>query len=147
MTAPRLAALYLTGPENIDTRRAALERHAKAKGWPRTQTYHDTGGHRPELHRLQAAIMAGAVQAVVVGDVAELGRGVIEIIETLAWLDEQGVALYALAPDIDSHKVGGRMVLALAARLAELQSGVRRKRLEAGKPGRSGGARKPPPAK
>jgi DNA invertase Pin-like site-specific DNA recombinase len=143
-TAHRLAALYLTGAADVPARRAALERLAQAKGWPRTETLHDTEGHRPELRRLQGSIMAGGVQAVIVGDVAELGRGVVEIIETLAWLDAQGVALYALTPPIDSHRVGGRMALALAARLAEFHSGVRRERLEAGKPGRSGGARKRP---
>jgi hypothetical protein len=60
-------------------------------------------------------VMVGVVQSVVVGDVAELGSGVIEIVETLAWPDERGVALYALTPDIDSHNVGGRAALALAA--------------------------------
>jgi hypothetical protein len=127
MTATRIAALYLTGVADVPACRAALERLAEAKGWPRFETYHDTEGHRPELRRLQGAVIAGAVQAVMVADVAELGRGV--------------------NPAIDSHKVAGGMALALAAHLAEFHSGVRRERLEAGTPGRSGGARKSPPAK
>jgi hypothetical protein len=69
---------------------------------------------------------------------------VIEIVGTLTWLDAQGVALYALTPEMDSHMRGGRAALTLVAHLAEFHAGVRRERLEAGKPGRSGGARKRP---
>jgi hypothetical protein len=57
--AHRLAALYLAGPDNIDSRRADLEKLAKAKGWPRTELYHDTDGYKPELRRLRSTRAGG----------------------------------------------------------------------------------------
>jgi DNA invertase Pin-like site-specific DNA recombinase len=76
------AAIYLAGTEDADMRRAILRDEAKLRECRAAATYHDTRGSRPELKRLQAAIMVGELQTVIVYDVAKLGRGILEAIDT-----------------------------------------------------------------
>ena len=63
---------------------------------------------RSEL-RLQAAIMPREIDALMVWDLTELGNGVLEVVETAAWLQAQGVFLYVRNPDgMETHDVRGR---------------------------------------
>jgi hypothetical protein len=120
------AALYLAGAADADMRRAILTDEAKLKHWQVAATYHDTRGIRPELKRLQAAIMAGKVDALMVWDLTELGNGVLDVVETAAWLHAQGVYLYAAHPaETETHDVRGRARLELIAHLAEFQARIR----------------------
>jgi DNA invertase Pin-like site-specific DNA recombinase len=84
------AALYLAGTEDADMRRAILTDEARLRHWQVAATYHDTRGSRPELKRLQAAIMAGEVEALMVWDRTELSDGVLEACALAAHLNEQG---------------------------------------------------------
>jgi hypothetical protein len=62
-----------------------------------------------------------------VWDITELGNGVLEVVETAAWLHAQGVYLYARHPhDMDSLTAQGRARLELIAHLAEFQARIRR---------------------
>jgi hypothetical protein len=88
--------------------------------------------------------MAREVDALMVWDLTELGNGVLEVVETAAWLHAQGVYLYARQPDgMETHDVRGRARLELIGHLAEFQAGIQRERLKAHKPARSRGVRKP----
>jgi DNA invertase Pin-like site-specific DNA recombinase len=124
----RFAAIYLYGTDVAEPR-AMLEALARARAWQILETHHDTRGSRPELKRLQAAIMAREIDAVMVWDLAELGNGVLEVVETTAWVHAQGVYLYARHPEgTESLTVQGRARLELIAHLAEFQANVRRQR-------------------
>jgi DNA invertase Pin-like site-specific DNA recombinase len=97
-TTPTRAAIYCRGTiagADAQHRASALASLVKRRGWTVAGTFVDEGGHRPQLKALQAAVMAGAVRAVIVTDVAELGAGVADIVQTLAWLADQGVELVA----------------------------------------------------
>jgi DNA invertase Pin-like site-specific DNA recombinase len=125
----RFAAIYLYGTDVAEEARAMLEAHARARAWQILETHHDTRASRPELKRLQAAIMARQVETLMVWDLTELGNGVLEVVETAAWLHAQGVYLYTQHPKgTESHTVQGRARLELIAHLAEFQAHVRRQR-------------------
>jgi DNA invertase Pin-like site-specific DNA recombinase len=87
--------------------------------------------------------MAGEVDALMVWDITELGNGVLDVVETAAWLHAQGVYLYARHPDdMESMTVQGRARLELIAHLAEFQAGIRRERAKgSGRSRRSTGNR------
>jgi DNA invertase Pin-like site-specific DNA recombinase len=138
----RFAAIYLYGTDVAEPR-AMLEALARARAWQILETHHDTRGTRPELKRLQTAIMAREVDALMVWDLTELGNGVLEVVGTAAWLHAQGVYLYARHPDgMETHDVRGRARLELIAHLAEFQAYVRRQRAKgSGRTTRSTGKR------
>jgi DNA invertase Pin-like site-specific DNA recombinase len=79
----RCAAIYLYGTDVAEPR-AMLEALAKARAWQILETHHDTRGNRPELKRLQAAVMAGKVQAVMVYDVVESARSVPVVVSLIS---------------------------------------------------------------
>jgi DNA invertase Pin-like site-specific DNA recombinase len=91
---------------------------------------------RSEL-RLQAAIMPREIDALMVWDLTELGNGVLEVVETAAWLQAQGVFLYVRNPDgMETHDVRGRARLELITHLAEFQARIRRERAKGSRRGR-----------
>jgi DNA invertase Pin-like site-specific DNA recombinase len=126
--------VYVFGRGRIDDtdphhRGYILAETAAKSGWHVLQAYCDSAGTRPELKALQAAIMAGKIQALMLDDIAELGSIVVAVVETLAWLREQGVHLLCLHPIMDSGDRYGRAVLTLASHLAEFNADIRRGRL------------------
>jgi hypothetical protein len=78
-----------------------------------------------------------------VRDLTELGNGVLEVVETAAWVHAQGVHLYARHPEgMESLTVQGRARLELIAHLAEFQAHIRRQRAKgSGRSTRSTGKR------
>jgi DNA invertase Pin-like site-specific DNA recombinase len=142
------AAVYCRGTiagADAQHRASVLASLAKRRGWLVAATFVDDDGHRPQLKALQAAVMAGTVHAVLVTDVAELGAGVTDIVETLARLTDQGVALVATSPPLDSTRTEGKVMLRLAQHLAEHQADIRRERQRSSKRKKpAGGPRRKP---
>jgi DNA invertase Pin-like site-specific DNA recombinase len=105
--------MYVFGRGRIDyidpNHRGRMLAAAAAKGgWHVLHAYCDSAGTRPELMALQAAIMAGKIQALMLHDIAELGSTVVAVVESLAWLREQGVHLCCLHPMMDTGDPYGR---------------------------------------
>jgi hypothetical protein len=69
---PRTCAMYAFGADAAG-HLAQIEALGASRGLQLAGTYHDTRGTRPELKRLQAGIMAGEVDALMVRDLTELG--------------------------------------------------------------------------
>jgi DNA invertase Pin-like site-specific DNA recombinase len=140
-------ALYLFGSDS-DTRRPILEAIATAHAWPISETYADDTAPRPALKRLQAAVMASRLDVLVVHDLSELGGGVLQVVETLAWLDAQGVRLFVVDPSLDTGTADGRRQMQLIRYLADYSASRRRELQRANRPRKPpGGARRKMPAK
>jgi hypothetical protein len=142
----RIAAIYLYGAD-VGQPRAMLEALATAHAWQILETHHDTAAQRPELKKLQATLMAARLDAVMVADLTELENSVLEVIETAAWLDAQGVHLYSINPPLDTGTPDGHKQVTLIRHLAEYQSDIRRLHAKRGTPRKPpGGARRKPRA-
>jgi DNA invertase Pin-like site-specific DNA recombinase len=82
--------------------------------------------------------MAAKLDVVMVADLNQLGNGVLQVIETAAWLDAQGVHLYSIYPPLDTGTPDGLKQATLIRHLAADQGDIRRERQRSSKP------RKPP---
>jgi DNA invertase Pin-like site-specific DNA recombinase len=128
---------------DTDRQRGQLEVLAASHGWHIFETHADTQASRPELKRLQAAIMAGKVDLIMVHALADLGAGLAEMIETAAWIQAQGVHLWSINPPIDSSSKAGRALMDLIGYLADVHSDKRRERQRSSPPKKPpGGARR-----
>jgi hypothetical protein len=140
----RIAAIYLYGAD-VAEHRAMLEALATAHAWQILETHHDIAASRPELKKLQASVMAANLDVVMVADLNQRGNGVLQVIETAAWLDAQRVHLYSINRPLDTGTTDGLKQPTLIRQLASYQSDIRRKRQRARKPRKSadGPRRKP----
>jgi DNA invertase Pin-like site-specific DNA recombinase len=148
-TPAKRAAVYLFTADDIEARRLrrALEQTAGERDWQITCAFRDTDGRRPELRRLQAAVLAGELDVVMLADLTDLAASILAVVETAAWLHER-VYIYALKPaGTETHDVRGRARFELLAHLAEWQADIRRERQRSSKRKRpAGGPRRKPPA-
>jgi DNA invertase Pin-like site-specific DNA recombinase len=132
----RSAAIYLYNADPQGEHRAMLEAIATAHGWRVTEVHHDTAGTRPSWRELQASVMAARLDAIMVYDISELGSSVLAVVETAAWLDEQGVHLLTIDPPLDTGTPDGRRLLQLIRHLAGYSADLRRQRYEIRRPRR-----------
>jgi DNA invertase Pin-like site-specific DNA recombinase len=145
----RRAAIYLCTVSDLQAHRQrhALEQTAEQRSWQIISTFRDTDGRRPELRRLQAAVIAGELDAVMLADLTDLGASILAVVETAAWLHER-VWLFALQPaGLERHDIKGRGMTELIAHLAEFQADIRRERQRSSTPSKpAGGPRRKPTA-
>jgi DNA invertase Pin-like site-specific DNA recombinase len=87
---------------------------------------------RPAFDRLQKAIFAGSVTAVVVWKLDRISRGQRDGVNLLADWCERGVRVVAVTQQIDLSGTVGRMVASVLFGLAEIESEYRRERQAAG---------------
>lgn len=140
----RLAALYCYGPDGGGAQRAILEAVATGHAWQIVETRHDSIASRPELKSLQASVMAHKLEVIMLHDLGELGNGVLEVVETAAWIEAQGVHIYCINPPLDTGTPAGRKQMELIRYLAGYQGEKRRER-QRSSPKPPGGARKKAP--
>ncbi len=117
-----------TQDQNPDLQRDALER-AECK-----EIYIDrvtgTAAHRPELERARARLREG--DTLVVWRLDRLGRSLKDLIEWVAYLEEQGVAFKSLQESIDTTTSTGKLVFHMFGALAEFERNLIRERTQAG---------------
>ena len=87
---------------------------------------------RPAFDRLQEAIFAGRVKAVVVWKLDRISRGQRDGVNLLADWCERGVRVVAVTQQIDLSGTVGRMVASVLFGLAEIETEYRRERQAAG---------------
>ena len=85
---------------------------------------------RPELDRLRESLRSS--DTLVVWRLDRLGRSLLDLINWVEWLDEQGVTLHSLNEQIDTAHHTGKLVFHLFAALAEFERDLIRERTLAG---------------
>jgi len=131
-------AIYLrVSKRSQDTRsqRRDLEQWAAAQGKP-IKWYRDkfTGKtmDRPGWQKLQTAIDAGHVSAVVVWRLDRLGRTAKGLTSLFADLQERGIGLVSLKDGLDLSTPAGRLMAHVLASVAQYETEVRAERIMAG---------------
>jgi hypothetical protein len=140
----RRAALYCYGPDGA-ARRAILEALATGHAWHILATHHDTTAARPELKRLQAAVMGHKLDVLMLHDLGELGNGVLEVVETAAWIEAEGVDIFCINPPFDTGTAAGRKQMELVRYLASYHGDKRRERQRSSRKPPGGARKKQPP--
>ena len=99
-----------------------------------TETYIDkvtgTAAHRPELEKARARLRQG--DTLVVWRLDRLGRSLKDLIDWVAYLEQQGVAFKSLQESIDTTTSTGKLVFHMFAALAEFERNLIRERTQAG---------------
>lgn len=85
---------------------------------------------RPELEKLLAFARKG--DTIVVYKLDRMGRSIRDLINIVGQLDEKGVHLKVLSPDMDTSTPAGRMVFNIFAALAEFERELIVERTQAG---------------
>ncbi|MFB9654430.1 recombinase family protein [Pseudarthrobacter oxydans] len=124
-------------------RTSTTDQHGKAQfdalleaGVPEEHIYFDqlsgakAAKERPALSKLLAYARDG--DTVLVYRVDRLGRSLIDILNTVAHMQERGIALRSLVDGIDPSTAAGRMQLALFATMAEYERELINERVRAG---------------
>ncbi len=87
---------------------------------------------RPGWNRLQAAVDAGEVSAVVVWRIDRLGRTARGLTALFACLQEKGVNLISLKDGLDLSTAAGRLMAHVLASVAQFETEIRAERILAG---------------
>jgi DNA invertase Pin-like site-specific DNA recombinase len=124
-------------------RTSTTDQHGKAQfdalieaGVPEERIYFDqlsgakAARERPALAKLLAYAREG--DTVLVYRIDRLGRSLIDVLNTVATMQERGIALRSLLDGIDPSNAAGRMQLALFATMAEYERELINERVRAG---------------
>lgn len=114
-----------------------LQRVAEQRGWDITETYVDHGisgtrDRRPALDRLRKDAMHGKLDVVAAWSIDRLGRSLPQVVNLLAGLTEQHVAVYLHQQQVDSTTTAGKAMLGMCAVFAEFEWNTTSDRIKAG---------------
>ena len=128
IAAPRLRHVSTT-EQDLAFQRDALKQAGCEKVI--TDTASGANAARPGLDKVRELLRAG--DTLVVWRLDRLGRSLKDLIASVAWLEEQGVALVSLQETIDtSTPAGERLTFHLFGALAEFERNLIRERTQAG---------------
>ena len=140
--APRQkrVAIYLRvsqTDQTTDNQRIDLERVAEQRGWDVVGIYLDHGvsgkrDRRPELDRLRKDALHGKLDVVAAWSIDRLGRSLPHVVNLLADLTEQKVAVYLHQQQVDSTTTAGKAMLGMCAVFAEFEWNTTSDRIKAG---------------
>lgn len=134
------AAIYLRVSQvdqTTDNQRLDLERVANQRGWDVVEIYLDHGisgtrDRRPALDRLRKDAMQGKLDVVAAWSIDRLGRSLPHVVNLLAELTEQHVAVYLHQQQVDSTTTAGKAMLGMCAVFAEFEWNTTSDRIKAG---------------
>lgn len=136
------AALYLrvsTDGQTVENQRIALEAVCEQRGWQVIQVYSDNGvsgaksrNQRPGLDAMLKDAARGRFDVVLAWALDQLGRSLIDLLDTLGELDAASVALVLHQQAIDTTTPAGRMFFQVTGAFAEFERGMIRSRVIAG---------------
>jgi DNA invertase Pin-like site-specific DNA recombinase len=123
--------------QTTDNQRIELERVAEQRGWDVMEIYldHAVSGkreHRPALDRLRKDAMHGKLDVVAAWSIDRLGRSLVHVVNLLAVLTEQHVAVYLHQQQVDGTTTAGRAMLGMCAVFAEFEWNTISDRIKAG---------------
>ena len=117
-----------TQDQNLDFQHDALKQAGCEKII--TDTASGAKAARPGLDKVRELLRAG--DTLVVWRLDRLGRSLKDLIASVAWLEEQGMALVSLQETIDTSTPAGRLIFHLFGALAEFERNLIRERTQAG---------------
>lgn len=123
--------------QTTDNQRIDLERVAHQRGWDIVEVYLDPGvsgkrDRRPALDRLRKDAMQGRLDVVAAWSIDRLGRDLRSVVNLLAELTEQHVAVYLHQQQVDSTTTAGKAMLGMCAVFAEFEWNTTSDRIKAG---------------
>lgn len=122
--------------QNEKGQKAAIEEWIKAHGLKDVEYFIDkkTGDNldRPAFKRMEAAIFAGKVSAVVVWKLDRLSRSLRDGINTLADWCERGIRIVSVTQQLDFSGPIGKLLASVFFAIAELEQETRRERQAVG---------------
>lgn len=123
--------------QTTDNQRIDLERVAAQRGWDIVEVYLDHGvsgmrDRRPALDRLRQDAMHGKLDVVAAWSIDRLGRSLPNVVNLLADLTEQRVAVYLHQQQVDSTTTAGKAMLGMCAVFAEFEWNTTSDRIKAG---------------
>lgn len=132
-------ALYVrvSGPgQDLDTQEADLRRYAQSQAWDSCESFREqitgTGTKpRPEFDRLRAAMVAGAVDLVLVTKLDRIARSVPDALAFFELAEAHNVRVVATTQQIDTSTPAGRLTRTILAGVAEFEGELVRERTRA----------------
>jgi DNA invertase Pin-like site-specific DNA recombinase len=123
--------------QTTDNQRLDLERVADQRGWDVVEIYLDHGvsgvrDRRPALDRLRKDATHGKLDVVAAWSIDRLGRSLPHVVNLLAELTEQKVAVYLHQQQVDSTTTAGKAMLGMCAVFAEFEWNTNSDRIKAG---------------
>lgn len=123
--------------QTTDNQRLDLERVAAQRGWDVAEFYLDHGvsgkrDRRPALDRLRTDALHGKLEVVAAWSIDRLGRSLNHVVNLLAELTEQKVAVYLHQQQVDSTTTAGKAMLGMCAVFAEFEWNTTSDRIKAG---------------
>jgi DNA invertase Pin-like site-specific DNA recombinase len=123
--------------QTTDNQRIDLERVVEQRGWQIAEVYLDHGvsgkrDNRPALDRLRKDASRGKLDVVAAWSVDRLGRSLAHVVNLLAELTEEKVAVYLHQQQVDSTTTAGKAMLGMCAVFAEFEWNSTSDRIKAG---------------
>ena len=123
--------------QTTDNQCIDLERVATQRGWSIAGIYLDHGvsgkrESRPELDRLRRDASHGKLDVVAAWSIDRLGRSLAHVVNLLAELTEEKVAVYLHQQQVDSTTTAGKAMLGMCAVFAEFEWNTTSDRIRAG---------------
>jgi DNA invertase Pin-like site-specific DNA recombinase len=123
--------------QTTDNQRIDLERVAEQRGWQIVDAYLDHGvsgkrDSRPALDRLRKDASRGKLDVVMAWSIDRLGRSLHHVVNLLAELTEEKVAVYLHQQQVDSTTTAGKAMLGMCAVFAEFEWNSTSDRIKAG---------------
>jgi len=117
------AAVYISGPHDIDSLEPALQDHARECGYEPVEVYRDdpdVQGH-PQLDRMLEEASERGVMAIVVNSLGDLARFPGQLVKVLGRLMELGVGLIAMEEGIDTTTIDTGVLLRVVKAVVDMQ--------------------------
>jgi DNA invertase Pin-like site-specific DNA recombinase len=128
-----------TAEQTTDNQRLALQQVAEQRNWNVVEIYLDHGisgakgrDKRPSLDRLMRDAAHGKLDVVAAWSIDRLGRSLPNVVNLLAGLTEQGVAVYLHQQQVDSTTTAGKAMLGMCAVFAEFEWNTNSDRIKIG---------------
>ena len=139
---PKRAALYVrvsTDQQSVEHQIADLRQVAERRGWDVVEVYRDAGisgakgrADRPGLDAMLTDATRRRFDVVMAWAIDRLGRSLIDLLGTIARLEECGVDLYLDQQNIDTTTPTGKLLFAITGAFAEFERSMIRQRVRAG---------------
>jgi len=136
-----------TGEQSVDMQVSELTDYAQNRGWLIVDRYLDCGvsgskESRPALNRLMNDARQRKFDILLVWKIDRFGRSLKHLVNSLAELEEVGVAFVSLRDSLDLSSPAGRLMAQLLGAISEIERSLITERVRAGiRNGRSKGRR------
>ena len=140
MEKPKRIAIYgrvSTGEQNVEMQVSELTDYANNRGWIIVDRYLDCGvsgskESRPALNRLMNDARQRKFDILLVWKIDRFGRSLKHLVNSLAELENVGVAFVSLRDSLDLSSPAGRLMAQLLGAISEFERSLITERVRAG---------------